>query len=90
MIHLGYLSYDIETKTCRIPNKEVAEQFENAVKETSWSELIKIIENSKKLLQATLNRDEQAVAKTIDNAHDEHTSILTYNNDPSPIRAKWA
>lgn len=83
LIHLGYLSYDIETKTCRIPNKEVAEQFENAVKETSWSELIKIIENSKKLLQATLNRDEQAVAKTIDNAHDEHTSILTYNNENS-------
>ena len=83
LIHLGYLSYDGDTKTCRIPNKEVAEQFENAVMETSWKEMIKVIEDSKKLLEATINRDEQAVAAAIDMAHDENTSILTYNNENS-------
>ena len=83
LIHLGYLSYDADTKTCRIPNKEVAEQFENAIRKTSWKEMIKVIENSKKLLEATLNRDEQAVAAAIDIAHDENTSILTYNNENS-------
>ncbi|MCQ2329282.1 MAG: ATP-binding protein, partial [Paludibacteraceae bacterium] len=83
LIHLGYLSYDEDTKTCRIPNKEVAEQFENAVMETSWKEMIKVIENSKKLLEATLNGEEQVVAAAIDMAHDEQTSILTYNNENS-------
>ncbi len=83
LIHLGYLSYDGDTKTCRIPNKEVAEQFENAVRKTSWKEMIKVIENSKRLLEATINRDEQAVAAAIDMAHDENTSILTYNNENS-------
>ncbi|MBQ0082243.1 MAG: PD-(D/E)XK nuclease domain-containing protein, partial [bacterium] len=83
LIHLGYLSYDEDTKTCRIPNKEVADEFENAVRDTSWSELIKTIENSKKLLEATVSCDEQAVASAIDTAHDEQTSILTYNNENS-------
>ncbi len=83
LIHLGYLSYDADTKTCRIPNKEVAEQFENAVRKTSWKEMIKVIENSKRLLEATINRDEKAVAAAIDMAHDENTSILTYNNENS-------
>ncbi|MCQ2330327.1 MAG: ATP-binding protein [Paludibacteraceae bacterium] len=83
LIHLGYLSYDEDAKTCRIPNKEVAEQFENAIRKTSWKEMIKVIENSKKLLEATLNGEEQVVAAAIDMAHDEQTSILTYNNENS-------
>lgn len=83
LIHLGYLSYDFETKTCRIPNKEVAEQFETAIKKTSWKEVIKVIENSKKLLESTLRGDERAVASAIDTAHDDQTSILTYNNENS-------
>ncbi|MCQ2329278.1 MAG: ATP-binding protein [Paludibacteraceae bacterium] len=81
LIHLGYLSYDYETKTCRIPNKEVAEQFESAIRKTSWKEVIKVIENSKRLLEATLNRDEELVARAIDDAHSEYTSFLTYNNE---------
>ncbi len=83
LIHLGYLSYDYETKTCRIPNKEVAEQFDTAIRKTSWKELVKVIENSRKLLESTLNGDEQAVASAIDMAHDDNTSILTYNNENS-------
>jgi len=38
---------------------------------------------SKQLLQATFSGDEQAVARGIDVAHDEHTSILSYNNENS-------
>ncbi len=51
--------------------------------ETSWSERIKVIENSKKLLESTLGGDERAVASAIDTAHDDQTSILTYNNENS-------
>jgi hypothetical protein len=38
---------------------------------------------SKDLLQATLNGDEEAVAHGTDLAHDENTSILSYNNENS-------
>ena len=30
LIHLGYLSYDRDSNTCRIPNREVATEFKNA------------------------------------------------------------
>ena len=31
LIHLGYLSYDRDSATCRIPNREIAIEFKNAV-----------------------------------------------------------
>ncbi len=31
LIHLGYLSYDYENETCRIPNKEVLKEWQSAV-----------------------------------------------------------
>lgn len=30
LIHLGYLSHDRDSRTCRIPNREVATEFKNA------------------------------------------------------------
>jgi len=83
LIHLGYLSYDAETKECNIPNKEVGMEMENAVKATNWDVIAKIIEQSRKLLEATLRGDTEAVANAIDKAHDENTSILSYNNENS-------
>lgn len=38
---------------------------------------------SGRLLQATLEGDEEAVAQGVDAAHDENTSILSYNNENS-------
>ena len=35
LIHLGYLAYDEDRKKCFIPNKEVADEFQNAVEDTS-------------------------------------------------------
>ena len=44
---------------------------------------MKAINASDKLLQATINGDEQAVAELIDKAHSENTSILKYNDENS-------
>ena len=55
----------------------------NAISATTWEPLVKTIKNSKSLLAATLSGNEQAVAKGIDQAHDEHTSILSYNDENS-------
>ena len=83
MIHLGYLSYNHDGKECYIPNKEVAEEFLNAVEDTSWTRLVDTISASQNLLAATISGNEQAVAKAIDLAHDENTSILSYNDENS-------
>jgi len=83
LIHLGYLAYNQETLQCYIPNKEVGIEFEQAIKNSSWDVLIKTIEQSRNLLEATLHGDAEAVARGIDQAHDENTSILSYNNENS-------
>ena len=83
LIHLGYLSYDRETKECFIPNMEVAGEMENAVKANHWKPVVDALRASEQLLQATLDGDEEAVARGVDAAHDENTSILSYNNENS-------
>ena len=83
LIHLGYLSYDGDTKKCYVPNKEVADEFLNAVEDTSWTRLVDTITASQKLLASTISGNEQAVARAIDLAHDENTSILAYNDENS-------
>ena len=55
----------------------------NAVKMNNWSHVADAIEKSKQLLQATLRGDEEAVARGVDAAHDENTSILSYNDENS-------
>ena len=83
LIHLGYLSYNWREDECYIPNREVAGEMVNAVKATDWRNVIDALEASKQLLQATLEGDEEAVAQGVDAAHDENTSILSYNNENS-------
>jgi hypothetical protein len=83
LIHLGYLSYDWRESECYIPNKEVAGEMVNAIKSSSWKHVSEAIEKSKQLMKATLAGDEAAVARGIDVAHDEHTSILSYNDENS-------
>ena len=31
LVHLGYLTYDVEKESVRIPNKEVAQEYINAI-----------------------------------------------------------
>ena len=83
LIHIGYLSYDWNSKECYIPNKEVREEMENAIKACNWGNLSRALAASEQLLADTLAMDESAVARGIDLAHDENTSILSYNNENS-------
>ena len=83
LIHLGYLSYDWREEECYIPNREVAGEMVNAVKANNWQPVVDAIQQSKQLLRATLDGDCEAVARGVDAAHDEHTSILSYNNENS-------
>ena len=47
------------------------------------TQFIDAINASQTMLQAVVEGDEQAVAHGVDLAHDEHTSILSYNNENS-------
>ena len=83
LIHLGYLSYDWKNEECYIPNREVAGEMVNAVKSNNWQHVTEALDQSRKLLQATLRGDEEAVVRAVDLAHDENTSILSYNDENS-------
>ena len=83
LIHLGYLSYNWRKKECYIPNLEVEGEMSNAVEATDWTNVVKALQESEELLQSTLEGDCEAVARGIDVAHDENTSILSYNNENS-------
>lgn len=83
LIHLGYLSYNWQKNECYIPNKEVAGEMVNAVEASNWTHVMNALNASEQLLQATLRGDEVAVARGVDAAHDENTSILSYNDENS-------
>ena len=83
LIHLGYLSYDRSKRECYVPNREVAGELENAVKSVKWEGVRQMLDASEQLLNATLRGDAETVAKCIDEAHDENTSILSYNDENS-------
>jgi len=80
LIHLGYLGYNSSTQTCYIPNKEVTSSFIDSIEGSSWNATTKALLNSQALLEATWQKDEELVAKYIEEAHLD-TSILTYNNE---------
>ena len=82
LIHLGYLAYDLETGTCRIPNKEVRQEWFNAIEVVNdYSVTDEIIKESKTLLQATIDGNEDFVAKALDISHIHVTSNRSYNNE---------
>ena len=82
LVHLGYLSYHWADKTVSIPNKEVSQEYVNAISTMNWGEVMRSVTASKKLLEALWDMDEKAVAEGIDRAHDE-ISILQYNDENS-------
>ncbi len=83
LIHLGYLAFDAEKKEVFIPNKEIMGEFENAMSVGGWPEIMRILQASEKLLEATLRGDAESVARGLDLAHMEASSILAYNDENS-------
>ncbi len=81
LIHLGYLAYDEDGEKVSIPNDEIKSEFVRAVKNGSKKELIKAIQKSDKLLDATWRMDEDTVAQIIEEMHSEITAPTFYNNE---------
>ena len=82
LIHLGYLCYDPDTQTCRIPNMEIRQEWIYAIRPNSdYAETNKLIEASRKLLEKTIACDEEFVANSLNKSHFLATSDKTYNNE---------
>ena len=81
LIHLGYLAYDENEEKVSIPNDEIKSEFVRALKNGNKKELIKAIQKSNKLLDATWNMDEDTVAQLVDEMHSEITAPTFYNNE---------
>lgn len=81
MIVLGFLSYF--DGYLRIPNKELMKEFEKALKDKSFGYVSEIIENSKRMLKATVNGDTEAVEKILHDIHNSEIPILQYNDENS-------
>ena len=82
LVHLGYLNYDSVKETVSIPNKEVSQEYINAISTMNWYGVAESVESSRKLLEALWAMDADAVAAGIEKAHEE-ISILQYNDENS-------
>lgn len=83
LIHLGYLAYDSEKQTARIPNEEIRREFQRSIREVKHEATLKRLAESDKLFLDTIHKDADAVAAQIEKIHAEETSPLHYNKEDS-------
>ena len=81
MIVLGFLSYN--DGYLKIPNKELMIEFEKALRDKSFGYVSEIIENSRTMLKATVNKDIETVEKILHDIHNSEIPILQYNDENS-------
>ena len=80
LIHLGYLAYDYENKTVRIPNNEIRGEYVNSVAVSEWGEVSTALKNSADTLNAIWQKRPLQVAEGIRQAHFE-TAHIQYNDE---------
>ena len=70
-------------RTAFVPNEEIRQELTTAVESKKWNEMLILQLNSENLLDATLDMDGVAVAEEIEKIHNEHVSVIQYNNENS-------
>ena len=81
MITYGFLTY--YDGTIKIPNKELMQEFESAIKDESFKDIAELARNSEDILYATLDKDENTIIKKLHNIHNSEIPILQYNDENS-------
>lgn len=90
LIHLGYLAYDYKTKTCRIPNKEVRQEWFRAVSVLkNYKVTDQIIKASENLLEQTLLLNGDEAAKMLNLSHIHVTSHRNFDNEQALAAAVY-
>ena len=82
LVHLGYLTYNGIDETVTIPNKEVSQEYVNAISTMSWHGVMDSVEASRKLLEALWAMDAAAVAAELT----RHTKKCQFFNTTMKIR----
>ena len=80
LIHLGYVSYDYDNKTVKIPNEEVRTEYVNSISASTWGEVSKALKESADTLEAIWQKRPKQVAEAIRQAHFE-TFHIQYNDE---------
>ena len=82
LVHLGYLTYNFEKSTVRMPNEEVKGEFISSIEDMGdWSTVVSAIQKSHQLLCAIWKKEESVVAEGVQKVHEQNTSILKYNDE---------
>ena len=83
LTHYGYLSYDEERETVRIPNEEIRIEYADSVHEVTHIETIERVRRSVQLMKDTADMRAEAVAEELQRVHTEEFSPRHYNNEQS-------
>jgi uncharacterized protein YacL (UPF0231 family) len=78
---LGFLSY--HDMQLRIPNKELMKEFESILKNNDLGGITEILQESREMLQATIDKDVAKMTKIIENAHNTYMSYFEYSTENS-------
>ena len=83
LIHYGYLAYDSESETVRIPNEEIRNEFARMIHRVNNKETLERVKDSVKLIKDTTEGNADAVAAQIEKIHRQECSPLHYNREQS-------
>ena len=81
LIHLGYLTFDWETKTAWIPNEEVRNVLEDAVTKSGWKNVMENIRRSRDFMDAIECGDTREAASLLESIHDALSVPLHYHSE---------
>ena len=82
LVHLGYLTYNEEENSVRIPNEEVRTEFRQILTDNeAGDKWMRLIRKSQKLLNDTIAGDETAVAQAISDIRNTQYAPTFYNNE---------
>ena len=81
LIHLGYLTYDFNTKEAWIPNEEIRGVMQTAITESNWEHTIKQFQRSRDFMAAIQNKDADRAVQIIEEIHDDISVPIHYNSE---------
>ena len=82
-VHLGYLAFNQEAKTVRIPNEEIRLEFQRTIRKSQNVETMKRVQESDQLIMDTIHGNAEAVAGQIKIVHEESSNPLNRNSEDS-------
>ncbi|MBR4985161.1 MAG: AAA family ATPase, partial [Proteobacteria bacterium] len=83
LTHYGYLSYDEDRETVRIPNEEIRIEYARSVHRVTHAETIQRVKRSVQLMKDTADMNANAVATELQKVHTEEYGPRHYNNEQS-------